>query len=312
MGGEVHRGLPPWSPAMLADNAFRWPWQSAARFVYPEDTFGPPGTMYLFSAGDVISAVLPIRVRTSLLAYAGLGSAFWRVPMQWLRAAIHAQLGATEQMLHTFNLTPHGPTPAALPSDGAGLLAVGQVIAGLWSAALNAQSKIALNYLGTGTVYDEVRMSVLEQTNPRDKYGKGGPIDTILPTVSAPILPHLVGTSSSTFDLPYEVACAVTLTTRRLGPSYRGRVFMGGLGGSMMTNNGMFHVDAADRLGQAVGRFAQTIRDTTPWQLTVISGRHLDAHEIVGTKTGRVPDAQRRRRQGQTENPVINWTYLAP
>jgi hypothetical protein len=54
--------------------------------------------------------------------------------------------------------------------------------------------------------------------------------------------------------------------------------------------------------------FVAPLRATTPWQVTVVSGRGLIGHEVVRTAGGLVIDTQRRRREALPELPTTEWT----
>lgn len=232
--------------------------------------------------------------------------------MDWIRAAIHANLGTNEQLIHSLNLTPSGSSPAALPTDEAGLKAVGAEVITAWREAFAHDfgtvgfTSAAYNLSAKDLAYDSVRVSVLRQTEARAKDGTGGKVTTVVPTASVPFAPALLGGRGGEL-LPLEVACCVSLTTRQLGPSSRGRIYFGGLTPSSMSVDGKFGAGVQD-LGRFFGRFCESMRRDTLWQVAIISNRTLSSHEVTGTKVGTVPDSQRSRRQAQAENRVVTWT----
>lgn len=279
-----------------------WP---TAPTVYPASIYGPAGTGYLFSEADVLAAQHPDLLRL-LRELSGSvwadGSGYWSVPMQWMRLAIHAALGQSEQMVHVLNLGPHGPAPGAdLPTDGVGLRAVLDQLAPIittWATGTNG-------FTGPDVRYDGLAISVMEQTTATNKDGSGGDLRTVVPTEPrALVVPAGIDSSHT---LPYEVACALTLTTRQAGRSGKGRVFLGGLTTSALATNGMYSTLVEGVASDFATKVLVAIRQTTPWEVVICSRRTLKLWEVTGVKVGKVPDSQRRRRGLQNENYVGVW-----
>lgn len=238
--------------------------------------------------------------------------------MDWIKIGIHAQLGSNEQMIHTFSLTPNGSgTPSPLPSDEAGTVAVAAAVAAAWATAMDEHPPVpsgastSMNgQIGTHVTYDAVTAAVLRQTVPSPKDPQRGDpnlVQTLVPTQRANFLTLVRGLAGGA-AMPYEVACAITLLTRQAGSRNRGRVYLGGLMTSIVAGSeGKFITGSALALGWGVGHFCELIRTTTPWQVSIASRRGLVDHEVTRTAVGLVPDSQRRRRGGQTENRVTVW-----
>lgn len=287
-------------------------WWSTAQEINPAIT----GVEQALSAARFAGIEVSAAIRAAVEALGWVPLVYERGnTMDWIKVGIHGQLGTSEQIIHTFALTGNGATPAPLPTDGAGLRAVGDAVATAWRSIfpLNHDPAIMLyKYcFGPHLRYDAVTATVLRQTEPSPKvYVKGQPnlIESMVPTerVNFPT-PYPAGESPGV-PLPFEVACAVTLLTRAAGARNRGRMYLGGLAvPTIASSEGLFTADAAGVMGYGVGKFIQAIRTDTPWQVSIVSRRSLIAHEVVRTATGMVPDSQRRRRGAQVENRVINW-----
>lgn len=292
-------------------------WWSTAQEVNPAIT----GVEQVLSAARYTGLEVSAAIRAAVEALGWVPLVYERAGnMDWIKVGIHAQLGSSEQIIHTFSLTANGVAPVALPADPSALRDVGAAIATAWSTAFQwlapehgsgGNTSTMLYRMGNHLNYDAVTVSVLRQTEPSPKvYVRGQPnlVTTVVPTERVNFAPAIAGLATSAAALPFEVACAVTLLTRSAGARNRGRVYLGGLvQSSVVGPEGLFTADDAIVFGKGVGHFIELIRTDTPWQVSICSRRSLVAHEVVRTATGRVPDAQRRRRGNQVENRSVQW-----
>lgn len=291
-------------------------WWSTAEEINPAIT----GVENVLSAarwaGIEVSAA--VRAAVEVLGWVPLVYEWRGSGMEWIKVGIHAQVGTSEQMIHTISLTPSGATPAPLPADGAALRVVADQVATAWAGMFTALQPPFTNPtedfrygIGTHVTYDAVTASVLRQTVVSPKVyvkGQANLTETVVPTERVNFATPAVG-GAVDVALPYEVAMACTLLTRSAGPSNRGRLYLGGLLVSAVSgHDGLFTDLAVRQLGYGVGKFVETMRTDTDWQVSIVSRRTLTSHEVVRVATGHVPDAQRRRRNGQAENRVTQWT----
>lgn len=291
-------------------------WWSTAQEINPAITGVEDVLSAARWAGIEVSAA--VRVAVEALGWVPLVYE-WRGPgMEWIKVGIHANLGTSEQLIHTIALTPSGVTPAPMPADAAELRAVATAVATAWAGMFelvkppsNQPTEDFKYGVGSYLTYDAVTAAVLKQTVVSPKvYVRGQPnlIETLVPTERVNFATPLVGGAINA-AMPYEVAMACTLLTRVAGPSNRGRLYIGGLcTPSVSGPDGLFTDLAVNVIGYGVGKFIELMRTNTPWQVSIVSRRTLTTHEVVKVATGHVPDAQRRRRASQQENRVVQWT----
>lgn len=297
-GDHVHVfGLPP------------EPWPDIPDGFAFGDEFEPPGTIYVF---DELSALQRFdehgtfwdRLLHRLTGLRRLvdGSGQWEVPLRYVRAQVHAKLGTEEDLIHSLALRHQGSDSITIaPAD---LTALGTSLAAKF---VTYMASAAGAFFAPELVYDEVRLSYLEQTEGTAKDGSGGNQHTLIPTITVPFANECKGTSGAA-ALPYEVACALTLLTDWRGPSYRGRTYMGGLALNAIGTAGKFSTACLNAVGSHFGdNIVQPIFTEGIWQFQVVSRRNASSRAVAGIQVGSVPDSQRRRRANQDEAKSLQW-----
>lgn len=274
--------------------------------------WGPVGTLYLFSEDEVISRMashghygpywLEWIIRR-LGAFAD-GSGSWRVPLRYARAQIHANLSSTEELIHSLAYRLIGDDSTEITPDDLHALAV--AIGDQLGDWLTGDTKA---YFSQSLSYDSISISYLEQTTPGGSSGGSGDLHTLIPTITYDLPAALPGGAAPP-ALPFEVALALTLQTDTKGPSYRGRTYLGGLATGVLAGDGSGTFDATKVQTIAAG-WGTTVIDgifqAGTWQAQVVSRAKGTARAIQGIAVGVVPDAQRRRRQSQSESYAQAW-----
>jgi hypothetical protein len=234
--------------------------------------------------------------------------------MRWVRAQVIGQLGTREQLVHTLNLTLNGDAGSTpLPVDATALRGVAELVrdrwAAFWTTATTGAGTSPQSHFTQELSYTRVAAAVVERTAPTSKTDPdAGPVTTVLPAEYAEWVTPIMG-SNATATLPFQCAFVVTLITRERGARTRGRLYLGPLSASELGAEGKVGVNTRRDLTKGFGlSFIEPLRATTPWQLTVISGRNNAGREVVRTSGGLTIDTQRRRREALPELPVIEWT----
>jgi hypothetical protein len=303
--------------------------------------FGPHGTVWLFYQSDLLEQIAHLpnipaqwvvnQALRKLGISVGAGNSYlwrsdapWAYPegtphMRWFHVTIVGNLGTTEHVAHTFNFQTL-PTPDADQTD-VQVQAVANAIRDQWQTFINSAG--ANNIQPAGLMshnlhYSEVRVAYLEQTAPATTTtvpGRKGPKKVfhyprptyLVRTQYAPVTVATGGTGTAG-DLPWEVACAVSLRTGKRGGANRGRVYLGPLDKSVMTTEGLYTGITQTTLGGGLGeRFLTPLRTTKNLQPVIISRAYCGSAQITGTAVGGVPDSQRRRRKSVLESPVTTW-----
>jgi hypothetical protein len=282
-------------------------------YVFGSEWAEPPA-VYLFSEDQAMARQMgqftadglrQLLRRLGVLFVDGSGS--WWMPVRFIRAQIHAQLGGSEELIHSICL--RAKDDSADVDEGTLATVAGDLgdCIHRWftSNAYLQSSRPVSSLFWDGLHYDEVRCSYMEQTQGTNKDGSGGNLETLTPTVRRAIPAGAVG--GTAYPLPLEVALALTVTTDKIGPSVRGRTYLGGLCTSVMANDARFGPDVHD-IGTAWGQeVIYWLHQNGNWAYNVFSSRHASAREAQGVYVGLVPDSQRRRRKSQDENRTLAW-----
>jgi hypothetical protein len=116
----------------------------------------------------------------------------------------------------------------------------------------------------------------------------------------------ITGTSLSA--LPTSLALVATLRTAVPSRSSRGRIFLGGLGQSMLTGAGRVDPDKARSIAFGLARFYKAIRDDNNsldrYQAVVYSPTLNRGEKITSVSVGDVWDNMSSRRASLTESRV--------
>lgn len=303
--------------------------------TFPRAEYGPPGTVWVFSEADMFAGlvnlpgfVAPWAVNQALKklgVVVGSGSLlYWRTPDQsiqprgpdvtfrWLRTTIVGTIGTTEGVAHVLNWRP------ATNPDGdltvAQVQAHGDAIRDRWASFINGGTPVATKaLLSSSLAYTEVRTAYLEQgaaasvtTHP----GKRGPVKDfhyprpayIVPTQYSPFTAGQVVGAATGSDLPWEVACCLSLKTNLRGPRNRGRLYLGPIGANAMAAGGLF-ASSVDSLASSFSTvFLSPAQTATSTKLMVVSRAYATAIPVTSISVGHVPDSQRRRRKKQPES----------
>lgn len=294
-------GVPPepW-PDIPAGYAFGPEWQ-------------PPGTIYTFTESQALARFAEHGHLSGLLELYHLlrviiinGTANWEMPMRYVRAQVHASLGADEDIIHSLGLV-HSAASETITGQVIHDLAL--VIGDCFHAFMTATGVQAA--FSPDLTYDEVRVSYIEQTDGTAKDGSGGNQTTLIPTIVVPMNTPISGNGGAK-TLPYEVAMALTLNTDTRGPRTRGRTYLGGLDSVCLGTNGKFQSAVTGAIGAAYGaEVIETLHSDTAWRVNIISRRSASSREVQGLSVGVVPDSQRRRRRNQDEARTLAWGTAA-
>lgn len=358
---HIYWGFPPgpWPPAPGVEPNHATPTNGGWGFgavgdvwLLPEqwtDPYWPQGAYDLLSLMNTLRKLFTSGDLPNLLPPEHVPGILWLVPdapgtyvdgsgmsLTVVRCGVHAKLGTLEELIHQFHLI-GVRNGATVPSDAAGLIALGEDLAGIWhtffttAVGIQNQTEPPSYFFAPELVYDELRLSVVEYlqvTSPTAP--RPNPVVHI-PTQYVAIPSGTVGTSAAP-ALPYEVACCVTHLTNARGRSNKGRVYFGGLSTTCLTTTGGLFYSVAEQinlpgyLGQAYGEnWIQAVTSGTDYDLQVVSSRSHVGNQgpknpngegawaapgskgIGGVKIGAVPDAQRRRRRNQLEQYVLEW-----
>lgn len=305
--GYTVAGAPPY-PFPLGVDAGPW----------PVETYGPPGTLWIFSSGDIFEnwthvpapfgRVALRRLLRKLGSYS-IGSSLWawRTPdpegvqppmsIKVIRTTIHAKFGASEEMAHVLHWR-SSPTPD-VDQDMAAIKTFADQVRDHWVAFLNASGPAGSgstikSHISSDVKYDEVRAAFLEITpGVRPRY--------LVPTQYSTFA-GTTGNCTGGPPLPYEVALCLSLNTHLRGARYRGRTYLGGLTVSELGSNGLFL--STNTLAFGLGYWQQMVQAMTTDtgnDLHVLSAKYGESWPVSGVRVGVVPDSQRRRRRKQLE-----------
>jgi hypothetical protein len=245
-------------------------------------------------------------------------------PLRFIRTQIVQAVGNIEQAVHVLHWA---PLSGDANLSGVGLKAFGDQVRDSWVTFLNKPMAI---YTGGGNInpwrramaplarYTEVRTSAVIQNGPGPwvEYGAGAtqiqhPGARAIQdgqTALSPFDPNDASSlPSGPTTLPYEVAMCVSLNTNFRGPRFRGRLYLGPMGAVVMGGDGYFVGATVHDTAQAVGEFIDRVNLQGVNKAVVLSSKFATWAPIQGTSGGLVPDSQRRRRRGQTENPILGW-----
>lgn len=303
---------------------------------YPRSLYGPPGTFWTFDEaalaahytnlppGVTVTAVnLALR---SLGVTVGAGSLlFWRtpefvteptgVPMRWIHAEIIGKIGTVEQVAHTLSFRTN---PADVDQDPAAIDTFLAQIGAAWTSFIHDTSVVNVSEMLSGDLtYTEVRGAYLEQHGPatvtmvpgktrQKKHFTYPRPDYLVPTQYWQFPQGAVKGTGGT-QLPWEVACVLSLQTGLRGPRNRGRFYLGPLAPAAMSTDGMFS-PAMQQVGRMFGeKFVSAINTTSGNRLHVVSRAYNTSVGVNGVAVGLVPDSQRRRRRSQQEASLGVW-----
>ena len=242
------------------------------------------------------------------------------------RAAVHATVGSYEDLEHVLHL--RAKTGVTQDQSETGLQALAARIGVAWAAWWADQQNTVggvLNNQRTDTMfhpmltYDHITMSCLTYPGGwlSEENKVVNPPVTVTPSTQWNFATPLVGGSTGDKALPSEVALCLTLLTDTAGKRTRGRVYLGGLGATVMA--------PADSDGSIAGLFNFSYVKTVAkrFGVDIIDGLHNDeaaqaevnvvsriggsSRGVGGIRVGQVPDSQRRRRWHQPENAYLAW-----
>lgn len=214
------------------------------------------------------------------------------IPAGAVRVTINGAYSNGEVLTHTLHLSPSGDPNGDEPSVIADQAA--RRVRDRWVALLGRQ------------FFSSALMGTLTYTSVQ--------------AYSLDALGHAVAQAQANFDpgmsghgsgvvLPNQVAMCVTLRTNTAGRTGRGRMYLGGLSGSVLTNTGRFDKGACASMAAEFATFAVDLR--TPgasgpagghrFDLCVASPKASALRVVTGIAIGDVPDVQRRRRDRLVE-----------
>lgn len=325
----------PVGTAAWDDGAQQWvvqgtppePWPYVG--TYPLADYGPPGTLWQVPAEDYAARYVntPLgwlnTVAKQLLKRLKLpdippfaAEVNWYVPGEvvavpatmW-RVTVHAKLGTVEEAANVLHYIDGQGGNANRDDTEVGARIVADLIRGYWSAFLASPCVLPAGILTIRDLFaptctwDEVRVARVT-LNGYPKGGKAnGTVNYNVDTQYSPFpLPLPVG--GGTQDMPYEVACAVSLGTGVRGPSHRGRIYLGPLNRDVAGPDGLFQPGMAQPVANAFKAHLLDAPATLnpPLQLVVGSVRLGSAFPVTQVRVGVVPDSQRRRRRSQAED----------
>jgi hypothetical protein len=301
--------------------------------------YGPPGTVWTYSVQQLLnrltvtgagqaSTALVNRYLSRLkgLKLPPFHTLSWTNPgpghvfneeysMRWFRITVHGKVNGIEEVAHTFTARTQ-PAPDVDQSVAA-VQTLANQIRDKWVAFLDdvvegqGTSKVR-DMLTADLTYDEVRVAYLEQMAPGvNAKGEHDPAKRpayIVPTQYALFSGTTGKCNSVSPPLPYEVAMACTLNTNVRGPSYRGRVYLGGFTSFWLGAHGLWFGQPTFSLARSLGtKFIDGVNTGTGAQFQIVSRTHLHAAPVQGVRIGSVPDSQRRRRRSQLEAPAQAW-----
>lgn len=304
------------------DDAPPAPWPIDVGPDFPLHTYGPPGTVWIFTLGDIAAnwTGIPAPVGKALLkralrklgSYTIGGSLWaWRTPdpeglhppmtIKVIRTTIHAKFGAAEEIAHVMHWRSK-PT-ADVSQDAAAIKTFADQLRDHWVAFLDSSGPVGSGtslrqHLSTDVQYNEVRAAHLE-ISPGLK-----PV-YLVPTQYSSFT-GTTGNCSGSGVLPYEVAMCLSLNTALRGARHRGRTYLGGIINSELAGNGLFSVSSVTAFGKAYFDQLVTAMSTDSGNdLHVLSHKFGESYKVTGVRVGVVPDSQRRRRRKQLEAYVL-------
>lgn len=341
-GTGVVVGLPPkpWPNGYinpLADTV-----QPAPTGTYPRPPWGPPGTTYLWTLGQLVDRCIQLRTDGLLHsrsevdqllrgvlellfpAQAGESVALesldrsdpifllpgtTEVPamsFQYVSAQIHGKLGTFEEVSHTLALVHSGTDAAPDTLDEATLAGIGGGVVQAWTAFIQAANSTASPF-SSSLVYDRVTVAAKTVAGPAPKTGsRKGLVRNDGASVEVPFPTGVTGSLNS--QLPYQCALVLTLGTDKKGASFRGRVFLGGLANSMSPGpDGTLQAAAVAPIGAAFGTHVVEALSHGAWHVNIWSARLAAGREVQNVKIGTVIDTMRSRRKSLPENPAVVW-----
>lgn len=323
-------------PRLITDDRVTWQWPPPGTTVqvlaFPElwvlvrgtPSEGAPGDWYVGTlaqlALELNETVEQVATRFASLftgpvaAFAGtLGN--WPViyevgkvnAMRWIKSTIRGTLGTVEQFQFQMCFGNPGNDPdygeadcLAFSTDLRNEIGVqwirqnhGQLMRGAFSPDVKL--------VEVGTVTETITSAV-------NADGSGGNLEQPFMTQWAawPVNSQPVGGGLG--QLPYEVACAITLQTDHRGPSGRGRFYLPTFAASTMTAGGRFDANYTTDQAMHWGEIMATVGTLHSLKPIVVSKRRLILNEVTSVNAGSVPDSQRRRRRSQPEARVTGWT----
>lgn len=111
---------------------------------------------------------------------------------------------------------------------------------------------------------------------------------------------------TATAALPAQCALVTTLLTAQPGRSGRGRLYLGGLGVSLLTASGRADFTKVGAIADAMGGFYTRLRNDTlqndTFRPVVVSPTKTASYKITSVAVGDVIDTMRSRRNGLVEN----------
>lgn len=304
--------------------------------------FGPAGTRWIWTGGDLLDAITHVpQTQTFLrLAMQDLYEKLcidkpsnqlfaWQVPsddalpndpleygMRWIHATINAKLGTDETMSHTLNFRT-APAPD-VDQDTAAIQLFANQLRDAWATWFKGYSAGAggpmAALLGNHVAYADVTAAYLEQTAPANitthtSRKTGHPVKDFAyprPTYLVPtqyaLFDNTVRGTSTAPKLPYETACCVSFATGLRGPRNRGRLYLGGLTTEALGPDGAFASGFPGAVSGLVSNLIHTLNTTTGGRLHIVSRAYATSVGVNGVQVGFVPDSQRRRRRSLKEN----------
>lgn len=302
-----------------------------ADHYWPRAKYGPPATIWVFTLGDLLDRVVGIPaskiwsvVRKLLKKLARIPGftvpAFWPIPnsydpegahMHVAQVVVHGKLGNIEEVAHTFHLV--AAPDANAPQTIASMAALAATVRDKWhdffTGAANSNGDSLASVCPTELVYDFASARFVDQPAPAP--GATGPVRAteLIATqyASFGVNDHGVNAGGK-IPLPYEVAMCVGLNSNFRGPRFRGRVYLGPFCGGIMTSLGLFDAALSKAIANKLGvAFLDPINQTSPFDFHVLSRKYGTSVPIQGTRSGSVPDSQRRRRKSQPEAYQQAW-----
>lgn len=232
--------------------------------------------------------------------------------MDWLQTTIIGSIDADESVAHVLKWR-HSTienAPITLPE----VKAFGDVVRDKYRLFFSTQAgTFGVNgpsaFFSPGLVYREVRTALLRQTAPGPwvEYGAGAtqiqhpgekPTWVIPSQVSAFVNTKGNGTGTA---LPYEVALGISHNTNFRGARFRGRTYLGPLDSAVMAAGGQFSAPVVEGIGVEFGKFLAAVEAATDYELHIVSQKYCTSAKVIGTRVGKVPDSQRRRRRSKPE-----------
>lgn len=341
-GTGVVVGLPPkpWPLGFVTPLSDTLP--APVAHTYPDPPWGPPGTRYVWTLGQLIDRCLQLQTdgiihsRSELdqllrgvlevlfpaeadeavaLEAADRSDPILLLPgttevpamsYNYVTAQIHGRLGAYEEVSHTLALVHSGTDPAPDTLDEAALQAIAQGVGQAWSAFIADPSGVA-SYFSTSLVYDKVVAAAKTVGGPAPLHGsRKGLVKNVGPSAEWTFPAGVAGTGMQ--PLPFQCAVVLSLGTDKKGANYRGRLFLGGLSTTVtIGQDGRMSHALGNTLGLAFGTNVVAGLARGAWHVNVWSGRLAAGREVQNVKVGTVIDTMRSRRRSLPEDPQLAW-----